>query len=725
MEYPLISEYREAILSAEDNFNELTSLRPVLDSHGDQVMSSGNFAVVFKMRDENNGKLFAVKCFIKDQEGRDESYRKIADELETISSSYILPLRYLENELFVDSTHCDQEEFPVVVMEWVEGETLDAYLNRNLNDKYELEMLSYRFNHMASWLLAQPFAHGDIKPDNILIRNDGSLVLVDYDGMFVPSMKGEKAREMGSPDYRHPSRTDADFDEHIDDFSIAVIALSLKAIALNPEFKSASNTYDSLLFSEYDFYNPSDSQILRGIMNLMNNSQLAILFGLFSIALGNNSLSQISYNIFLTKKPKIRKKSLKKGSIFAKFGLILEEPDNDYVIDEYGVKYSSDGRKLLGILDSFNEQEYSVKPGTEEILENAISFNKSLIKINLPYSVTTIGNYAFQGCTSLINVNISNNVKHIGYNPFRGCHHIKIEIINHPKYQLTNNLLIDNTGNLISNFNHSSSIIIPNSITTIGVSAFEWCESLKSIHIPGTVSVIADNAFCNCSSLQKIYIPDSVTTIGNNSFSACDSLMKVYLSSSLQSIGDNAFGWCKSLKTLYIPASVKFIGANPFRCCHDLSLFISKGSKYKIIEKLLIDEENGTLLSCLSKKEKITISDKIKIIGSAAFLGCFLLKGITLPQSLTCIKQETFSHCTSLKNIYLPNHLSTIGDSAFEFCDQLKNIRIPGTVTFIGNHAFQGCNSLTEISIPTHTEYSLFTFPDKCKIKYKRRELQN
>ncbi|MDE7459646.1 MAG: hypothetical protein K2M85_01015 [Paramuribaculum sp.] len=114
MEYPLISEYREAILSAEDNFSELTSLRPVLDSHGDPVMSSGNFAVVFKMKDETDGKLYAVKCFIKDQKGRDESYRKIADELEVISSAYILPLRYLENELFVDSAQCKREEFPVV-----------------------------------------------------------------------------------------------------------------------------------------------------------------------------------------------------------------------------------------------------------------------------------------------------------------------------------------------------------------------------------------------------------------------------------------------------------------------------------------------------------------------------------------------------------------------------------------------------------------------------------
>ena len=301
MEYPLISEYKEAILSAEDNFNELSSLRPVLDSHGDPVMSSGNFAVVFKMREESDGKLYAVKCFIKDQEGRDESYRKIADELEVISSSYILPLRYLENELFVDSAQCDKEEFPVVVMEWVEGETLDAYLNRNLNDKYELEMLSYRFNRMAAWLLAQPFAHGDLKPDNILVRKDGSLVLVDYDGMFVPSMKGEKAREIGSPDYRHPLRTDADFDEHIDDFSIAVIALSLKAVALNPELKPSSS--DSLLINENDYQSPSNSSLLREIQKLTSDSGLSLLLGIFYIALAKNKLDSLSFKLFITDKP--------------------------------------------------------------------------------------------------------------------------------------------------------------------------------------------------------------------------------------------------------------------------------------------------------------------------------------------------------------------------------------------------------------------------------------
>ena len=231
MNYPLISEYVEAIKSAEDNFEELSYLRPVFGEDGLPVMTSGNFAVVFKMKDEQSGKFYAVKCFTKEQEGRAEAYREIAKELEKVSSPYILSIRYLDKELFVDTDQTSETEFPVLLMDWVEGKTLDKYLRENLDDKYALEMLAYRFCQLTQWLIPQPFAHGDLKPDNILVREDGTLVLVDYDGMYVPSMKGQKARELGSPDFRHPQRTIDDFDKHIDDFSAVSILLSLIAIS--------------------------------------------------------------------------------------------------------------------------------------------------------------------------------------------------------------------------------------------------------------------------------------------------------------------------------------------------------------------------------------------------------------------------------------------------------------------------------------------------------------
>ena len=118
MTYPLISEYVEAVRNAEDNFEKLRNLRPVTDDNGNPVMTSGNFSVVFKMRDEKNDKLYAVKCFLKDQPNRAENYRMIAEELEFVSSSFLTKFQYLDNELFVDSANADGEEFPVLLMDW-------------------------------------------------------------------------------------------------------------------------------------------------------------------------------------------------------------------------------------------------------------------------------------------------------------------------------------------------------------------------------------------------------------------------------------------------------------------------------------------------------------------------------------------------------------------------------------------------------------------------------
>ena len=299
MNYPLISEYIDAIKSAEDNFEELSHLRPVLDNDGLPVITSGNFAVVFKMTEERDGKCYAVKCFTKEQEGRAEAYHQITKELENVSSPYLTSVRYFDNELFVDSNQTSETEFPVLLMDWVEGKTLDKYLRENLDDKYALEMLAYRFSQLAQWLIPQPFAHGDLKPDNIIVKDDGSLVLVDYDGMYVPAMKGQKARELGSPDFRHPQRTDDDFDEHIDDFPLLVILLSLKAVSVYPFLLEEYGVKDRLLFSSNDYYNIKENAFLKNCIP-SGNEILDRYAYLFTVVLYDEQLSSLLYNLIPT-----------------------------------------------------------------------------------------------------------------------------------------------------------------------------------------------------------------------------------------------------------------------------------------------------------------------------------------------------------------------------------------------------------------------------------------
>ena len=269
MQYPLISEYVRAIQDATDNLGELAHLVPVLDNHGEPYRSSGAFAVVFKMKDEQTGKCYALKCFTEEQEGRAEAYRQIADELEFVDSSYITSVKYLDKEIFVDSS-CEEDEFPVLLMDWIDGETMEAYIGENYQDNYTMAMLCYRFCKMAAWLRSQPFAHGDIKPDNIMVRPDGNLTLIDYDGMFVPAMKGQKSPTIGTKDFSHPLRTVDDFDENIDDFALASIALSLKAISLKPSLLDEYGGADRLLFSAEDYNELCKINLWKKLSRLKN-----------------------------------------------------------------------------------------------------------------------------------------------------------------------------------------------------------------------------------------------------------------------------------------------------------------------------------------------------------------------------------------------------------------------------------------------------------------------
>ena len=268
MNYPSISDYIEALRDAEDSLSELKDLRLVYDDQGHPIMSSGNFAVVFKMQ-APTGQYHALKCFLRDQEERSERYRLIAEELQYAQSTYLVKFRYLESELFVDVPHTGGEEYPVLLMDWVDGVPLDQYLKTILYNPYKKDLLAYRFSLLARWLVTQPFAHGDLKPDNICVCDDGSLVLLDYDGMYVPALSGRKPLEQGSPHYRHPLRSTLPFDAHIDDYSLSLILLSLRAIAFDETLYVRYSSCEYLLLSEQDQLNPYTSPVFKELNHLV------------------------------------------------------------------------------------------------------------------------------------------------------------------------------------------------------------------------------------------------------------------------------------------------------------------------------------------------------------------------------------------------------------------------------------------------------------------------
>ena len=744
MNYPLISEYVEAIKAAEDNFDQLKHLRPVLGEDGEPVMTSGNFAVVFKMKDEQTGKLHAAKCFLKEQEGRAEAYRMIAEELEFVSSTFLTPIKYLDKELFVDTNAGDEKEFPVLLMDWVEGDTLDKYIRKHLDDQYDLSLLAYQFSRLAMWLMPQPFAHGDLKPDNIIVKEDGTLVLVDYDGMYVPAMKGQKARELGSPDFRHPGRTEEVFDDHIDDFSFASILLSLKAIALQPALLEEYGASDRLLFSEKDYRNLSESSALGTLQPLMQDAELASLYSLFILALSQDNLSQVSFRLFNLSRPD--------RSQYEEENLSTEVTDEDLAnawTDEFGVKYSRDKKRLLKAPTEI--RSYSVMNGTKIICNK--SFQSTLLaQVIIPNSVICIGDHAFSGCcltsidipdelmsigkwafsyNSLHSVIIPQSVKHIGKGAFGSCGSlIRINVNNENKFydsRNDSNAIIEKKSNTL--IVGCQNTIIPNNVKSIGEWAFAGCCNLSSIFIPKEVLNIGLRAFDGCERLKRIsvdkdnesfdsrndcnaiietksntlivgcqntIIPNNVTTIGKWAFSRCEELSTIIIPDSVLNIHEGAFYNCRALSTINLPQGLKEIGSRAF-------------------------SDSGI--------ESILIPNGVEVINESLFNCCRRLISVTLPNSVTTIENYAFYQCRPLYSISMSDNVITIGDLAFACCSSLTSIELSNSIQKIGKGAFYNCESLKKIFIPLGSKQKfkelLPEYTDKLAEQYEEKNLNS
>ncbi len=206
-------------------------------------------------------------------------------------------------------------------------------------------------------------------------------------------------------------------------------------------------------------------------------------------------------------------------------------------------------------------------------------------------------------------------------------------------------------------YNRMKTLIIGDSVTSIGSSAFCGCTGLTSIEIPDSVTSIGNSAFSYCTGLKSIEIPISVTSIGSSAFSGCTGLTSIEIPDSVTSIGNYAFRNCTGLKTVTIGNSVTSIGSSAFESCTGLT--------------------------------SIEIPDSVTSIGSSAFYSCTGLNTVTIGNSVTSIGSSAFYSCTELTSIEIPNSVTSIGYEAFGFCTGLTSIEIPDSVTSIGSSAFE------------------------------------
>ena len=346
------------------------------------------------------------------------------------------------------------------------------------------------------------------------------------------------------------------------------------------------------------------------------------------------------------------------------------------------------------------------------IYDNAFKECKEITSVILPNGIINIGDFSFYYCFNLSSIVIPNSVISIGDSAFENC-------------------------------NSLTSIIIPSSVTSIGEEAFYSCDSLVSIEvdfdnekyksidgnlytkdgkillqyaigktnisfvIPDSVTSIGDSAFEFCSSLTSIVIPDSVTSIGRSAFYGCSNLVSIAMGNNITRIGDCAFSGCRNLTSVIIPDSVASIGHFAFDYCDKLQLNEYENCIY------LGKNENpyfALIKVTTNNLSSYTIHADTKIVADRAFANCDRLVSVVIPDGVISVGNDMFYHCDSLSSVVIPDSVINIGDMAFSDCASLTNVVIPNSVTSIGERAFYLCRSLSTIEFEgTITEWNAIT----------------
>ena len=342
---------------------------------------------------------------------------------------------------------------------------------------------------------------------------------------------------------------------------------------------------------------------------------------------------------------------------------------HDFEVD--GIYYNINGNEAAVTFKGRYCNSFYNEYSGPVVIPAAVTYNGTT------YPVTAIDTLAFYSCSELTSINLPNSVTEIGQEAFRNCPGLASIVVenSNPRYDSRNNCnaIIETAFNeLIVGCKNTT---IPNSVTAIDNFAFAGCSSLTNIDIPNSVTAIGHYAFEGCDGLTSIDIPNSVTEIGVGVFDWCTGLASIVVESgnprydsrnNCNAIIETAFNeLIVGCKNTTIPNSVTEIGDFAFYACHGLT--------------------------------SIDIPNSVTKIGEGAFDSCTGLTSINIGNSVTTIGDWAFNTCSGLTSIVIPNSVIEIGELAFAYCSGLTSIVIPGSVTSIGNEAFMNCWRLTDV----------------------------
>jgi serine/threonine protein kinase len=256
-----MADYQQALQSPALAFttSELQQGVPVENKLGLPRPICGSFASVYEL--VNGRRRWAVKCFLRNTPDLHERYVKISDHLGKCRHlPYFVTFEYQDKAIRVRG-----ELFPLVKMEWVEGHQLNAFIEQNLSRPDALVNLRKRWDRLVADLQSAHIAHGDLQHGNVLVTPNGDIQLIDYDGMWVPTLEGQHSNETGHQDYQNPRRTSRDFHSGIDEFSATIIQIAISALSREPSLWKKYNNGDNFLFRRRDFVDPQSSPLIADL----------------------------------------------------------------------------------------------------------------------------------------------------------------------------------------------------------------------------------------------------------------------------------------------------------------------------------------------------------------------------------------------------------------------------------------------------------------------------
>jgi len=312
---------------------------------------------------------------------------------------------------------------------------------------------------------------------------------------------------------------------------------------------------------------------------------------------------------------------------------------------------------------------------------------QALASVQLPPATATIGNQAFAYCENLTAISFPSTLKSIGNNAFDNNNLTSLQL--NDGLETIGNYAFSGSKDL-----SASPVVIPQSVTSIGGSAFSNCDQMTSFTFPESLSTLDTYVLAGCDNLQTVVFPRNMITIPRSTCEGCKRLANVTLPENVVTIGLQAFYGATSLPAITMPATVKTIEDNAFRDTNIPSLTLNEG----------LETIGASAFYNCDRLKTLNIPSTVKNIGNYAFYSCDSILTVTFPEdmtALTTIGTNLFAYNKWLTKVTLPKTgMSTIPNSMFQECDRLRNIQLPATITSIGDHAFYSCDSLQTIYIP-------------------------